>query len=996
MKGKKFVWLLGLLLLCLAVSSLAAGCNMDTDREIGPYYAEYGQVFVLPDFAGDPIVKDADGNTVAVTDGRFTVDRKDDYSLEVRIGKTTYRGKIIVQCVGIPQLTVSQELLYGTVNTEVVLPTAIAVVDGETVGVSAKLTQGETEIPVNEGRFTPSSAGEYTYTFTAIGAGKTVSKAIPVYIEQNDVWQKKIASFDKPYGTNQVRQDYGVSVEYSTERKYGSEAGSTKVTIDTSESQHEATFAFGNFHVKDWSAIDGIRMYIYNDNTLPATVMLNWLGKYGTTLLPKTWTQFYMSGAELGELQDISFGGNMNLTSADGINMEVMAPVTGRGTFSLYFSALYNGAEDVVTAQELQAMINEFTALQQPNWTLKSEIENAYEKLSDSDKSTVGDAYATFTSKVNMFIAEQAAASEIDDANVIAHTDRAFGQYQLQFVDSLSGYSTNVKYGAESGSTLMQPYGFFGRIVLPYATVTDLGDVETIEYYIYNANAKSYTLVSNERSGEKEFVLPAKEWTHITMDVASLDKASDIGWFMQIYSGDWNQGIEKECPKFYLSQMRVVRNDIDTAQKLKEYINEQGTLDDAKVARIKRYYGMLSASEQTNADTFYRPTLKEYYLKRDLGLDVNDPVTDNRVTYFDSGYGTMQIESRFGDNIATAVQYSYSTTEHYEGQAGSLLMTGGAWHIDVSLTDLATELSNYDFLEFYIKYVNTENNSTYTCIVPQEYGCESAIDLRYGEWTKVTLNVSKMADRAFRLCRKDFSNNGVDSSSLYRFYISAVYGVPKLNITTGEALQSYMNEIAAPTPEQGYQVITAYDALEPGEKTSITSDSLKRFYLARDRVNTTAANRLTYFDSEYGVNQMNSSHSVTYDRNMSRHDEGKGAVCVQGGGGDGWNIKMSFQALEQSNLAERYSALKFYVYNQNPWNVTMQLFLNAESNPIYAEGTTDKLQIGYNTWTEITVPITSSITQLNFIFQQWGNSGGIDGDSYKVYFSAVYGVPKTA
>lgn len=991
MKGKKFVWLLGLLLLCFAVTLGAAACKKDTVEEIGPYYAEYGQVFVLPDFAGESIVKDADGVAVTVTDGRFTVTRKDDYSLEVRVGRTTYRGKIIVQCVGVPQLTVSKDLVYGTINSEVVLPTATAVADDETVDVSAKLTQGETEIAVTEGRFTPTAAGEYTYTFTATNADKTTTKAIPVYIEATDGWKKKIASFDKPYGTTQVRNDYGLTVSHSTEKKYGSEAGSTKITFDTSESQHEAVFALGNLHIKDWSNVDGVRLYVYNENTLPVSIMFNWLGKYGAKLLPHTWSQFYMSRTELAELGNANLGGDLDLTSADGMNVAVIAPVTGRGAFNLYFSGLYDGTEDVVTAADVSTMIATFTEANAPDWALKTQIETAYAALSAADQSTVTN-YSTFVSKVNTFINAEVTSAGLDTvADVFAYTDHEFGQYQLQFVDCLRGYSSTVKYGSESGSTLMQPYGFYGRILVPYASITDLrgGRVEAIEYYVYNDNAKQYRLVSNETGGEKEYTLPVKTWTKITMDVSAVEYASNIGWFMQIYSGDWNQGIEKECPRFYLSQMRVVRNSIDTAEKLADYITSLGTLDDAKVANIKRYYGMLPSSEQTSAESNYRSTLKSYYLTRD-GVDTT---AENRLTYFDSEYGTMQI----ANTNSAGARYSYVTDKKYDSEHGSLLIElGTQWFGDFKFVSTEAELSNYDYVQFYV-YYETTNGNTYPAKVYKEYGCEQEIVLTQNGWTKVTLKVTDgFANNAFRFSRVDTTNNGLDQY-LYKFYISAVYGVPKLNITTGDALKTYIAGLNEPTEIQCEQVIAYFNALNSDEQAKVDNyrTFVKAYYLERDGVDQTTENRLTYFDSEYGTMQLARTTSDTCSIGYTtdkKYGEEKGSTYVENLGG--WNADFKFLNLEEDLSA--YDYLEFYVYYENTQTPERPMIMVKEF------GVENQIDIAANAWTKVTLKVTDgsfwdtyNSCATDTAFRLTNSANGMQS-SARFYFSAVYGVPKTA
>ena len=137
MKLKKYLKIaitVFIMALFAATWSACAGKNL----KIGPYYAEYGKPFSVPVFEGETNIKDSDGYTVDISSGRFYVDSTENYTIEVKSGSKTYSGEIIVVTAEIPVISLSFDVKYGKVNTEVALPEAVAYV-------------GDDEIPVSEG-----------------------------------------------------------------------------------------------------------------------------------------------------------------------------------------------------------------------------------------------------------------------------------------------------------------------------------------------------------------------------------------------------------------------------------------------------------------------------------------------------------------------------------------------------------------------------------------------------------------------------------------------------------------------------------------------------------------------------------------------------------------------------------------------------------------------------------------------------------------------------
>lgn len=1020
MKGKRLILALVSVILTMVTALGVAACGKNDEKPIGPYYAEYGQEYVLPDLGGEVTVTDADGNEVTVTDGRFLVDKTTDYTIVVKAGKITYRGTIVVQKREVPTIYSSSRIVYGTVNTAVALPEVSASADGASVDVVATMKKGETAIDITGG-FAPDEVGEYTYVLTATNGSKTVTETIPVYIEEADGWTKKIASFDKPYGVNHIREDYGISASYTSEIRYGTEAGSTKVTIDSSEAKSEAMFAFSDLHIKDWTNVEGVKMYVYTDNTLPSNFMFNWGTGY-TTLMPNKWAQVFVSKADIGKLKNINIDGDLDLTSMDGINVEVISPINGHGKYNIYFSAFYVAEKDVVTTGEVKEMISEFVGLTEFDRNKKEALEIAYNSLTDEEKNTVKTEYDAYEGKMQSFVdAEKQKLAEAGEntEGVLVYTDREFGQFQMSNLNSLTSYTERIKYGEEAGSTAVQGYGFYLDARLRFPTAQMAYNVDKIEFAVYNANSKIYYAVAFNPDGSEQIALAPRAWTKISLDYAYATSLEKYAALIQIYSGNWSQGIEKDCPKFYFSQIRMKYSPITTAAEFKNFINGlDGELTDENADLVKRYYAMLPEAEKSAAESDYNAALKNYYLTRD-GVDT---AAANRITYFDSEFGTTQIVN----TNSSKVRYVYSTEERYGDEKGSLLIEAGSqWFAKFGFVNVEGDLSKYDYLQFYVKYKNTDNNENLTAMVFKANGAVKDIPLKYNEWTLVTLKLTNggfteddgsPSDTAFVFSRVDYSNNGMDLD-IYRFYVSAVYGVPKLNVATANELKAYMDEVETVSFADGYRVISAYDALADEEKANITVGELKKFYLARDGVNTAAANRLTYFDSEYGKSQVKDTSTPTVSYTTVAYGNESGSLRLQNANGywDNHEICIAFTGFEERNLFDKYSAIEFYVYNDNDWGVNMQVYFNfggedgfentanfhgkgkytSKDGLFIKNADGNKLSIGAKKWTKITVPVTDDRTDYRFVFQQWDNAGdGISGDSYKLCFSAVYGVPK--
>lgn len=987
MKLKKYLKIaitVFIMALFAATWSACAGKNL----KIGPYYAEYGKPFSVPVFEGETNIKDSDGYTVDISSGRFYVVSTENYTIEVKSGSKTYSGEIIVVTAEIPVISLSFDVKYGKVNTEVALPEAVAYVGDDEIPVSMSMKKGNAEIDVSQG-FTPSETGEYTLTVTAVSGDKTSQRRIPYYIEETDAFTDKIASFDKPYGVKHVKNYYGISSAYSTDKKHGGEAGSTKITISTAEAEHEAQFALGNFHIKDWTGLTGLRMFVFNDNNAPVSMCLNWSNS--KQLMPGVWTQFYIPRADMEKLDDQNnILGQFRLDSADGINAEVIAPINGKGTFSLYFSAFYAGEKEIVSPAEISEKIAEFNALEKADYDLKEEIEKNYAELSADQQAQVK-GYNEFREKCLSFI-----RAEESREGVIAQTDEEYGQYQLKRYNCMTSYSPGMRHGDDRGSTQIQSYGFYTQIDIEFPHFDDLSDVEYLEYYLYNANVKDYAVQLYYPRTHTE-TLPAGEWTRIVVDVSLLEKAEDIYYFTQIYSGNWSQGLEKDNAKFFMSSVKAVKPLFTTGQALYDHIEELmetgiGTTDEAAESVI-RWYNMLSESEKaivTNYDAF----VKDYYLKRD-GVDTT---LENRLTYFDSEYGLLQITGR-GDSCTSA----YTTAKAYGNEKGSILFTcTNKWNVYVGLTEIEEiDLSKYAYIEFYIYVENTYNYpirvgaSRYN-----EKGEEIVLQPNRWNQVKLPLKEEKLLDTDFlQLLGKD-GNTGLDSSN-YKFYISSIFAIEE-GETKADLVNATIEALKNGTPTDGdvLDLIVSYEALGAMDRAEVVGydEFLRDYYLTRDEVPVDAEGRFTYFDSEYGLQQIEvrgSSATLAYERAIAYGDE-SGSIKVSGksGTGSSWRIYLGLKGTENVNIG-MYQYIEFYIYSDNAYGIDDIEIAGGSRGGFNKGGEAIPLKLGAWTKVRLAIPADRVIFDTDMLCFQRKNSDnhGLDSENYNFYLSAIYGVP---
>ena len=271
----------------------------------------------------------------------------------------------------------------------------------------------------------------------------------------------------------------------------------------------------------------------------------------------------------------------------------------------------------------------------------------------------------------------------------------------------------------------------------------------------------------------------------------------------------------------------------------------------------------------------------------------------------------------------------------------------------------------------------------------------SAVLLTRGEWTEIVLPVPEggLVGKKLVLTHKDETNHGVDSGE-YKFYISAIYAMEDTGVT-GESLKAQIDELIAggAISEEDFNAVNAlYAALTEAEKQAVTNykQFLKTYYVVRDGVPTDAEGRVTYFDSEYGLYQIEAKKNAqgkpycvaSYSTDRAYGDE-KGSImftCT-----DQWNVYVGLTEVENIDFAA-YDYIEFYIYVENSHNYPMRIGANR-----YNDGG-EEIVLQPNEWNHILLPLYEDRLLAQDFFQFLGKDGGtgLDSSAYKFYISAIY------
>ena len=162
----------------------------------------------------------------------------------------------------------------------------------------------------------------------------------------------------------------------------------------------------------------------------------------------------------------------------------------------------------------------------------------------------------------------------------------------------------------------------------------------------------------------------------------------------------------------------------------------------------------------------------------------------------------------------------------------------------------------------------------------------------------------------------------------------------------------------------------------------------KEYYLKRDGVSAGKENRLTYFDSEYGLLQAGPDKMgclMSYSREKAYGDE-KGSLKLTGTAGT-WFMYFKLLETEAVDLSQ-YKYIEFYIYAD----------FDAPAKLVGDYGLLkgqDAVNLTPKEWTKVrlTIPADGNIANVDFLAMgQQNGDHGVDSDAYNFYISAMYAV----
>ena len=562
----------------------SAGCKGEENnislRSV--YYANYGEWFVLPE-ADSVAVTAADGKDVLIDGNKVFIDRTDDYALYLQVGGKKYESVLKVNADIVPDIYVSKNIVYGVVNSETVLPEAVAHDGVKEISVAKDVYFGNAPVDISQG-FIPDTAGNYEYVVTAQIGENTFEKRIPVYIESTaEAYADKIASFDKPYGSEQMAfADDKIS--YSEDFAVEDEGGSTRMSIAT---KFSGDILLVNAECEDVTGYDAIYFYVYNDSDLNLSIAVFW--SQWVELAPRAWTEVLIEVDTIDEM--IASGAyptikdNVSAKNINGLHMSVN--INDYEDYILNDYALYFSSVRGIKAANVE-LLNEKVenVCTAETITLRdiTYIEYAYSHLKAAEKAQISE-YASYKQLKIDKILKDADVEKKEDK--ILYFDNAIGLTQIaqpwtNFMTETTDEKTYLGEDVLKISVTEKTYeseraDICFEIVQPF--LYDLSGYDYVTFGIYYDLDKEL-LLYNDDSNFKNIGSPCRQqlkpnqWNEI---VLSLGEYNDIenSYFWVISDDAWTPFAAEFS--FYVSSFYAGSGNADLSEYKLPFDEETGS-----------------------------------------------------------------------------------------------------------------------------------------------------------------------------------------------------------------------------------------------------------------------------------------------------------------------------------------------------------------------------------------------------------------------------------
>lgn len=525
-----------------AFSLSLVGCG---ENQPDAEYAEavYGTMYYLPYSEEGYTVYDSENNEVSLDKSNgFFVEDTEGYTFRIGDGKKVY--EISIRTSGTERFQFSYEKEYFAVGTEVELPKVIALDEaGKEMPYTVSLKKGEESVSFENGVFTPESTGTYVYTARADHHGETVEKsAVVEVVEKSSYKLRLVAELGEEYGMNQAFNFFGYTPEFTTEKAYGRDSGSLKVTL-TNDRTYNQQFSVRNLFIKDLTKCTELYFYVYNDSDYNLQLSVN-LGSF-PVITPHRWTK--ISITDFAALTAWSHSdvikNNFNLECIEGLTIcDFLEEWTGMGKFSLYFSSIYTWsepvAEDVVDG--LENLPDAFT---QDDVYDFEDLREMFTRLTDEEKWENKGVYQSAMRKYTAFL--KADNGLVEEENVSVYFDREFGLKQVSAVDCDLALDKTVLYDGRATTKVSLAEQWEATVRMDYPVISDCTAYDELYIYILcDGDFEEDIMATFSYNTEEDSVLLKKgEWVKVSFsdweNSSVSDKANVYGVELDFYVKDW-------------------------------------------------------------------------------------------------------------------------------------------------------------------------------------------------------------------------------------------------------------------------------------------------------------------------------------------------------------------------------------------------------------------------------------------------------------------------
>ena len=426
-----------------------------------------------------------------------------------------------------PVIRPQKNVMYGVKGKPLALCGATAS-DGERdLPVTKTLSFGETVIPA-DGSFTPEHAGTYTLTFAATANGRTTQKTVDIYVEESEKeYADKITSFDKPFGVQQCGLAYGY-LDYSTDVKFGDEAGSLKLSMRTRRLNTNLEMTWHNLDTADWSEFEAILFYAYNSSDSPVTLRL---GFYTNSLLmPKSWTPVYLMRSDLYAAIKRSgypsVATYMNTDDCNGFHATIQWGTDNlvRGDDAVYFSAV-RGVRTMTLAQ-IEGKMNDETLSESEKQALDFYCTKILSRKERKELS----GYAQYATARQAAFLERAGITPVAGRAVYFNDKAGCAIKTYDSIKATFSFTDTVTYNGEGTLGVRMRGGSDLAFLLNMPYPAYIGDGTTVKLRVYYTGANDLRL--NNKSGwakaigqgsKQYFDLQPNAWNEVDLPVGNAE-----------------------------------------------------------------------------------------------------------------------------------------------------------------------------------------------------------------------------------------------------------------------------------------------------------------------------------------------------------------------------------------------------------------------------------------------------------------------------------------